>query len=89
MLLGHLLPRLQQANKTRRMIDHINTVGIWIRDQAEQMIQTETFRGSWGTARILLALTGWGGGVGRDIGKSQTKQDLIVYIACVFFSNKC
>ena len=66
MLLGHLLPRLQQANRTRRMIDHINTVGIWIRDQAEQMIQTETFRGSWGTARILLALTvvgevGWVG----------------------------
>ena len=33
--------------------------------------------------------SGWGGGVGGDIGRSQTEQDLIVYIACVFFSNKC
>ena len=72
------------------MVGHINTEGIWIRDQPEQMIQTETFRDSWGTAWILLALTVAGEvGVGWDLGRSQTEQDLIVYIACVFFSNKC
>lgn len=48
------------------MVGHINTEDIWIRDQPEQMIQTETFRDSWGTAWILLALTvvgevGWVG----------------------------
>ena len=48
------------------MAGHINTERIWIRGQPGQMIQTETFRDSWGTAWTLLALTvvgevGWAG----------------------------